>query len=205
MNVIDVFEELKPTSPLIPLNLDNILNIVIHHPESSHCTWQDINKWHKRQGWNCAGYNEYIRKSGTVYILRGDHIGAQCQGHNSSSYGICCEGNYEVETMMSDIQKQVLVERIQYNKARFRNYKLTGPHSLFYPTDCPGKYFPMADILKKVEVVKVEENKSHWAQESLDYLKSKGIVINEIRFDDKITRAEILVLLAQVVKICKNT
>lgn len=42
--------------------------------------------------------------------------------------------------------------------------------------------------------------KEHWAQSSLDYLKAKGIIINEIRFDDKITRGEMFALLAQLIK-----
>ena len=42
--------------------------------------------------------------------------------------------------------------------------------------------------------------KEHWAQSSFDYLKAKGIKINETRFDDKMTRGEFLVLFAQLVK-----
>lgn len=40
----------------------------------------------------------------------------------------------------------------------------------------------------------------HWAQGPFDYLKSRGIIIHETSFDDKITRGEMFALLAQVVK-----
>lgn len=39
----------------------------------------------------------------------------------------------------------------------------------------------------------------HWAKDKKDYLVSKGIVINEERFDDNITRGEVLALLAQFI------
>lgn len=40
----------------------------------------------------------------------------------------------------------------------------------------------------------------HWAQSSYDYLISRGIIIHEARFDDKVTRGEIFSLLAQLVQ-----
>ena len=41
---------------------------------------------------------------------------------------------------------------------------------------------------------------THWAQAPFDFLKARGIIINETRFDDKITRGEIFALLAQIIK-----
>ncbi len=155
MSVYNVTNNLNPSNPLVPLNLDIVNYIIIHHPEAEHCTWQDINEWHKQQGWNCAGYNEFIDKDGDVFILRGDNIGAQCLGMNSTSYGICCEGNYQIETEMPEVQKQALIERIKFNSPRFPNYKLTAPHKQFVETQCPGINFPLAEILQRVEKVEV--------------------------------------------------
>lgn len=39
----------------------------------------------------------------------------------------------------------------------------------------------------------------HWCQKNFDYLNSKGVSILETRFDDKMTRAEVFALLAQIV------
>lgn len=40
----------------------------------------------------------------------------------------------------------------------------------------------------------------HWSEGAYDYLKSKGVVIHDTRFDDKITRGEMFALLAQIIK-----
>lgn len=153
MNVIQA--NLKYNKPLIPLDIDGINYIIIHHPEASFATPEQIHEWHIANGWNGAGYNEYIKKDGTVYILRGDNIGAQSQGYNSISYGICCEGNYDIEIIMPELQKRSLIERIKFNRARFKNLKGVVPHWQFNHTSCPGKYFPMAELLKRIEVIKV--------------------------------------------------
>ena len=39
---------------------------------------------------------------------------------------------------------------------------------------------------------------NHWAKPHYDYLVSKGITINDKRFDDKITRGEVFALLGQI-------
>ncbi len=46
----------------------------------------------------------------------------------------------------------------------------------------------------------VKEDKPHWAQEHYDSLIKKGVVINEKRFNDKITRGEVFALLDRIVK-----
>lgn len=50
----------------------------------------------------------------------------------------------------------------------------------------------------KKKAIKVD--KPHWAQEHYDSLIKKGVVINETRFDDKITRGEVFALLDRIVK-----
>lgn len=146
--------------PLTPLNLNDVNYIIIHHPAwksvTPHEIHIDVLTDPLKKDWNGFPYNEFVTKDGTVYIGRGDNIGAQCQGYNSISYGICCEGNYNEEVYMPEAQKSALVERIKYNRARFKNYKATVPHwQLSSDTECPGKYFPMAELLKRIEVIKM--------------------------------------------------
>jgi hypothetical protein len=156
---------------LIPLNLNNIVYMVIHHPEAITATPEDIHAWHLANGWSGAGYNEYIRKDGTVYIIRGDNIGVQCANMNSKTYGICCEGNYDIETLMPEAQFQALVTRVIYHKSRFKNLKDVVPHKQLCNTACPGKYFPMQKLLNTLEVVnmnwkqileKIASNPAEW-------------------------------------------
>jgi N-acetylmuramoyl-L-alanine amidase len=134
---------LQYSEKLIPLILDKVRYIILHHPAAKVYTPEQCHKDHLANGWAGAGYNEYIRKDGTVYIMRGDHIGAQCHGMNSVSYGICCEGNYQVEKEMPEAQFNALVKRIQYHAMRFPNFLEVAPHSKFSKTACPGIYFPV--------------------------------------------------------------
>ena len=170
MNIYNITDQMNPNTPLIPLDPNNVQYIVTHHPEAKICTWQDINQWHKEQGWNCGGYNEFIRKNGDVYIMRGMNIGAQCLNYNSKSYGICCEGDYGIETDMPESQKISLIERIRDLKPNFPNFKLVVPHKQFCDTECPGKNFPLVEILKKIEVINVT------TAEAMQILADKGVI-----------------------------
>ncbi len=158
MNIIKA--NVKFNKPLIPFKLEHVSKIILHHLQSTSATVEVIHQWHLDNGWAGIGYNEYITKDGVVYICRGDNIGAHCQGHNSTGYGIAVEGDYSKELYMPKVQMDALVERIVYNKNRFKNYIGTFPHSYFVNTECPGRYFPMTEIVKKVmewkEEVKVK-------------------------------------------------
>lgn len=135
------------TDNWIRLDPTKVVAILIHHPEASKASPEDINQWHLENGWSGIGYNEYIRKDGTVYICRGMNIGAQCQSWNSKTYGVCCEGNYEIETM-PEVQLYALVARLRTLKDQFPNLQEVAPHSKYYPTSCPGKNFPLAMMLQ---------------------------------------------------------
>jgi hypothetical protein len=196
-NVYNVTYKLEPLIPLTPLYLNDVKFIVLHHIDYPYATYLDINTWHKdTNGWTCAGYNEYVRKDGSVYILRGDNVGAQEEGFNKISYGIAAEGNFNSEQDMSKAQFDAIVSRIVFNKARFRNYQATVPHKQLCNTTCPGQYFPINSIMNKVEVKSMPVE--HWAQKPFDRLKVLGIDIKEMRFDDKITRGEAFALKVQM-------
>jgi len=181
--------DLKYGRPLIPLDLERVQYIVLHHIAAKTATPAQIHQWHLDRGWNGAGYNEYIRKDGTVHIMRGDHIGAQCHGYNSKSYGIAVEGDYDKERFMPLAQMNSLAKRIAFHEKRLPNLKETVPHSAFAATACPGAHFPT----KFVSAVS-----THWAEEIYESLTtSYGLEIHEKRFDDKITRGEAMALIAQ--------
>ena len=51
-----------------------------------------------------------VRKDGSVYRgRREDTVGAHAYGYNSTSIGICAEGNFEVD-IMGEAQKQAIIE-----------------------------------------------------------------------------------------------
>lgn len=168
MEVINL--NLKYTNPCIPLQLEKVFFIILHHTAIETAAPEDIHKWHLDNGWNGFGYNEYIRKDGKVYIGRGDNIGAQCAGMNSKSYGICCEGNYDLEMEMPEAQLNSLIQRIKDNKNRFKNFFGIDLHKWFFETSCPGINFPFEKIIDRI--VQSEDT----LQAHVDILLKNGIL-----------------------------
>jgi len=138
---------------LTPLKPEEVKYIIVHHAAVKEASPEAIHRNHIGRGWAGIGYNEYIRKDGTVYICRGDNVGAHTKGWNDKSYGICVEGNYEEETEMPEVQFNALVQRIVANKARFPNLEGIKGHRDFVATACPGKHFPMDKLLEAVKIM----------------------------------------------------
>jgi hypothetical protein len=165
---------LKFKTPLTPLNFHQIEFIFIHHLMAVTATPQQIHSWHLANGWSGAGYNEYIRKDGSVIIIRGDNQGVHVANYNSIGYGIACEGNYDVEKTMPDAQFKALVARVKHHIDRFPNKVKVLGHGAVNKTDCPGKNFPMIrlyqEIEKKVEVMEEDVQFT----ETLKYLERFG-------------------------------
>jgi N-acetylmuramoyl-L-alanine amidase len=192
MNILSSNLKFKP---LTPLDLSKVEYIIIHHLKAITATPNDIHKWHLDRGWSGAGYNEYIRKDGMVYIMRGDNQGAHTLNYNSKSYGIAIEGDYETETSMPDAQFNSLTKRAHYHLKRLPKVREIGGHKDYDSTSCPGRNFPMIRLRKAVN----DMDKQHIAQKYFDWLKKeKGLTIHESRFDDKITRGELFIMLARV-------
>jgi hypothetical protein len=139
--------------PLLELDPNKVKYIIIHHPGAIKATIQDIHRWHLGNGWSGIGYNEYITKSGKVYIGRGDKVGAHCAdsvtNYNPISYGICTEGDYNLEKTMPEQQFHALIERIKVAQAKFKN-AIVVPHKQLTATSCPGKYFPWGRMITEL-------------------------------------------------------
>lgn len=188
MNIIDV--GLKYTGAFTYGNKPN--KIVLHNADASSCTIQDINVWHKNNGWIGCGYHFFIRKDGSIYKGRPENaIGAHCQGSNTGSLGICFEGDYMKETMPA-VQYNAGIKLIKYLTGKYGPLEIYG-HKELYNTDCPGINFPLSDF----KVIKVKSRKLGWNQDdtgwwyctNLDkgyYYKSEWKFINSewYSFDD---------------------
>jgi N-acetylmuramoyl-L-alanine amidase len=145
-----IHPNLKFPRPLIPLALEKIQFIVIHHAATIKCTIQDIHRWHLERGWNGCGYCEFINKDGITYIGRGDSVGSHTSNYNRNGYGICLEGNFEVETMPIK-QSVALIERLRHHLARMPNIKsIVGHSGLGHKTSCPGKNVNITHIYGEV-------------------------------------------------------
>jgi hypothetical protein len=170
MNIIKANLQFK--NPLIPLKLDKVVYIVIHHIDKFNATPEEIHQWHLEYGWNGFGYNEYIRKDGTVVIGRGDNIGAHCENMNSKSYGIALEGDYDNEQVIPAEQYKSLLNRLNYHKLRFKNLIDIVGHNKLYQTSCPGKFVSVDVIKKDLALYDVE------FETALDVLVDNGVIIS---------------------------
>lgn len=115
-----------------------------------------IHNYHKNKGWAGIGYHYYVRKDGSVYRGRPENMaGAHCPGVNSTSIGICAEGNFN-EEIMTEVQKQAIIELVKDIKSRY-NIKWIKGHREILATSCPGANFPLEEIKNAVENIENEE------------------------------------------------
>lgn len=121
--------------------------VVLHHAAAVACGPYEVDTWHKANGWSGIGYHFFIRKDGSVFRGRPIWaIGAHAEGKNSESIGICAEGNYETEYIMPEAQKNAIKEvlrivKLAYPEAGIKAHRQVGA------TGCPGKYYPMAEMM----------------------------------------------------------
>ncbi len=131
--------------------------IALHHAEASKCTVQDIDLWHKQNGWAGIGYHFFVKKDGTVYRGRPiDSMGAHVSGMNDRSIGICAEGKYTTETM-PDVQKKAICELLVYLKDNFYPTASIVGHREIGESDCPGKNYPLDEIKKNYRNIAKQE------------------------------------------------
>ena len=144
MNIIETNFNYKSNHTTRTLN--TIDRIILHHSASNVASAEQIHQWHLARGYAGAGYHFLVRKDGSVYSLRPvNWVGAHCQGYNTCSIGICAEGNFEEETM-NEVQKNAIIELVNYLKARYRINKVT-KHNDYGSTACPGRNYPFNEIV----------------------------------------------------------
>lgn len=119
--------------------------IIVHcsaTPEGKNITIDDIDRWHKQNGWKKVGYHYVIHLDGSIHKGRAeDEVGAHCVGHNSNSIGVCyigglCKDGKTSKDTRTDAQKQSLLELLQALKAKYPNATIHG-HREFAAKDCP--------------------------------------------------------------------
>ena len=128
--------------------MKTVEGILLHHSGVTVLqTVETIHNYHKNKGWAGIGYHYYIRKDGSIYKGRPETMaGAHCPGVNSTSIGICAEGDFNTETM-SDVQKQAIIDLIADIKSRHNITYIKG-HRDILATSCPGDNFPFDEIVK---------------------------------------------------------
>ncbi len=116
--------------------------IVLHHASATNCTIYTIHDWHIANSWSGCGYHYFINKNGEIFKGRPDDtIGSHAKGFNSTSIGICFEGNCDKE-VPPQVQIDAGLELVLYLKQKYGINKIKG-HGELMATACPGKCFPI--------------------------------------------------------------
>ncbi|WP_315117826.1 peptidoglycan recognition family protein [uncultured Clostridium sp.] len=124
--------------------------IIIHHPQF-YGNIEELNNLMINMGYSMIGYNYYIRKDGSLWEGRPvEAIGANCYGQNTCSIGVCFEGDYDKDKIMPEVQLNSGIELIKYLMKKYDIKEVDG-HRAYYNTSCPGRYFPLEELLNGVK------------------------------------------------------
>ena len=135
-------------------NLGTVKRIICHNADATTCSIEDIDRWHKNNGWAGCGYHFLVRKDSSIYRGRPENkLGAHTSNYNTGSLGICFEGKYNTEEMPEAQLKagQELIKYLldKYNLSKANAYK----HKDFNNTDCPGHNFPWDKLISGIDGV----------------------------------------------------
>lgn len=84
--------------------------IILHctaTPEGRDYTVEDIDGWHKTNGWSCIGYHYVVYRDGSIHRGRPmGAVGAHCKGHNSRSVGVVYVGGTDADGKPKDTRTE---------------------------------------------------------------------------------------------------
>ena len=160
--------------------------VVLHHAAADGSV-EAVHSAHLARGWAGIAYHYYVRKDGSVYRGRPEWA---VGGHTS---GVCFEGNFEREEM-GEAQLEAGRGLIADILGRWGGLAVV-PHSYYSQTACPGKNFPLDEMLRKEEVPVVYaklEDVPEWYRPTIEKLIErgalKGVGGGEIQVDETYCR-----------------
>ena len=159
---------LKFTEPLKTRSETNY--IILHHTEvrGRHGV-KEVHQWHLNKGWAGIGYHYYIDKDGQIFEGRPRNAwGAHVKSHNNDSIGVCFEGNFDKEKM-SEIQLEASVLLISVLSLAYGNAAIRGHRNFNSSKSCPGKNFPMQELLDRIKNQKKRFVRLYGDPKEVDY------------------------------------
>ena len=119
-------------------SLDKIHLIILHHQCGKGQTVEEIHNYHKNKlKWAGIGYHFFIDFEGHVHQGRPiEYVGSHCAGNNTSSIGICLEGDFRKDKPTNE-QIQACKELIKYICKTLGKSLRVLNHRDLYRTLCP--------------------------------------------------------------------
>jgi hypothetical protein len=104
---------------------------------------KEIDIWHKNKGWDGNGYQDVIRRDGTLEFGRDENdVGAHVEGYNSESVGICMVGGVDKdenpENNFTKAQFKTLKRSLSFYNTLFPEAKVVGHNDLNPHKACPS-------------------------------------------------------------------
>jgi len=177
----------------------SVRRVIIHHTAGS--TLSGALNALRESG---ASYHVIIDVDGTSQrLVPFNRVAFHAGSANNDSIGISLVGNMTTRKP-HDAQIETLRKLLQEIFNTFEIKQVLG-HSDVSPTQCPAfDVTPFQNMLREWNKAQYEDIKSpeeDWAQLAFDHLLSRGITINETRFNDPMTRGETFSLLINVLNI----
>ena len=168
-------------------------------------TVQDVTDWHMDDNkWDWIGYGYWVDFDGTIYECRGyEHLNAAVKNENHHTLSIGFRGQYTKNNLMPDAQFKAGVDLIKHLKSKL-NIKLVAGHYFWNETECPGKSFPIVNMLRKVDekdmnTFKDADKISTYAIEAVENMVLQGIMKGDtdgnFRPLEPITRQDLAVVI----------
>lgn len=144
--------------------------LILHHA-AGNGEAAAIHRLHLEKGWAGIAYHYYVRRDGSVFKGRPEDWRGGHTKNRSDALGICFEGNFEADTM-PDAQLEAGRELISDVLGRYPGMCVYR-HRDFDATACPGKNFPMGELLRAPGESAAP---SGWAQSACEKAAARGIV-----------------------------
>lgn len=172
MNIIKYTNRLN-TAKLMPISTSQIDSIALHHMAHSTAGIDEVLKWHMDTNrWDFIGYSFWIGFDGKVYECRGlKYLPAAVAQNNGHIISIGFQGDYDISTQMPEAQFKAGVELIKYLRTQLPNLKTIDGHKRWNPTSCPGRYFPLYEMITDVNKVEVNVVNDEIDQELIDIIE----------------------------------
>ena len=121
--------------------MGKITKIIVHcsaTPEDRPVTVQEIDTWHKKQGYAKIGYHWVIYLDGSVHKGRDEsEQGAHTAGQNANSIGGCRKDGVVPKDTRTPEQKAALIRLLKELKQRYPGVTVHG-HREFANKACPS-------------------------------------------------------------------
>lgn len=194
--------------PLTPLKLSQVTGIALHHMAHPTAGMDEIHQWHLARGWKGFAYNYWIDFEGNVYECRGlNSGGGLLDPLNDVVISIGFQGDYDKSAEMPPAQFMAGCEIIRHLRLKVPTITTVAGHKHWQATSCPGKYFPLEEMIKMADAIgkiKDYDDIADWAKDAVLSVLDTGIMIGDDQgwFNPKapITRQEVAIVVNRLLQ-----